>query len=116
MENFAKLSLCLLVPCLSFGGASYASEASEEMHAAMKSMCEKMDGMQMSQDINQDFVKMMIPHHQSAVEMAEAYLKEGSDPKITAMAQKIIEAQNKEIEELNAWLEAHNDDSSASVK
>lgn len=74
--------------------------------ASMKVMCEKMDGMQMSQEANQDFVKM-IPHHQSAVDMAQAYLKEGTDPEIVALAQKIIEAQKKEIEQLTNWLQEH---------
>ncbi len=42
-------------------------------------------------DTNQDFVKLMIPHHQSAVDMANAYLKEGTDPQLVEMAQKIIQ-------------------------
>lgn len=102
---------CKLIACMVAAGSitslGVASEASMEMHHAMHAMCEKMDGMQMSNDANQDFVKLMIPHHQSAVDMANAYLKEGTDPQLVEMAQKIIEAQKKEIEELQTWLESH---------
>lgn len=102
---------CKLIACVLAAGSmaniGVAGEASMEMHHAMQAMCEKMDGMQMSNDANQDFVKMMIPHHQSAVDMATAYLKEGKDPQLVEMARKIIEAQKKEIEELQTWLEAH---------
>jgi uncharacterized protein (DUF305 family) len=108
MKSFATFSLALLVSSFSYASVpSEGSHASHDMQMAMKAMCEKMDGMQMSHEANQDFVKMMIPHHQSAVDMAQAYLKEGTDPEIVAMAQKIIEAQKKEIEELTNWLKEH---------
>jgi uncharacterized protein (DUF305 family) len=51
---------------------------------------------------------MMIPHHQSAIDMAEALLKEpAADSEIRAMAEKIIADQQREIDQLNAWLETH---------
>jgi uncharacterized protein (DUF305 family) len=105
--SVAKTCLCAALAGFGWMGTSYAAEASHEMHMVMKNMCENMDGMQMSMEPNVDFVKMMIPHHQSAIDMAQAYLKEGTDPQIVNMAKKIIEAQKKEIEELNAWLDAH---------
>jgi uncharacterized protein (DUF305 family) len=36
--------------------------------------------------------------------MAEAELKSGRDPKMRAMAKRIIEAQKKEIQEFDDWL------------
>lgn len=109
----ARSFLAVVLSCFCWAGAAHSSEASLEMHMAMKKMCDQMDGMQLTMEANKDFVKMMIPHHQSAVEMAQAYLKEGDDPQIIEMAKKIIEAQKKEIEELNAWLEAHEQDTPA---
>ena len=50
---------------------------------------------------------MMIPHHQAALDMAKAELKFGKDAKARAMAEKLIEAQEKEIAELEEWLKAH---------
>ena len=54
------------------------------------------------------FVHMMIPHHQSAVEMASAYIEYGKDPKLMSMAKKMIADQNTEIEEFKNWAELHN--------
>jgi uncharacterized protein (DUF305 family) len=50
---------------------------------------------------------MMIPHHQAAVDMAQAELKYGKDPEIRKLSQDIIAAQNKEIAQMQAWLAAH---------
>ena len=49
--------------------------------------------------VDQQFVRMMIPHHQSAVTMAEEYIKHGKDAKLLGIARKIISDQKKEIEE-----------------
>lgn len=84
-----------------------SQNAHEEMHAAMTSMCEGMDSMQMTGSIDHDFLLMMIPHHQSALDMAKAYLKEGVAPEIRAMAESVIAAQQKEIEEMQTWLKEH---------
>ena len=50
---------------------------------------------------------MMIPHHQGAIAMAEVQLKFGTDPLLKEMAQKIIDAQKKEIEEFKMWQSEH---------
>ena len=60
--------------------------------------------MKMTGDADKDFVTMMIEHHQRAVDMSRDELRDGKDPKIRDMAQKIIDAQKKEIAEFEAWL------------
>jgi uncharacterized protein (DUF305 family) len=52
-----------------------------------------------------DFVMMMIPHHQGAVDMAEVVLKYGSDPEIRALAEAIIKAQKEEITMMRLWMQ-----------
>lgn len=47
----------------------------------------------------------MIAHHAGAIAMAEVELKYGDDEESKAMAQKIIDAQGPEIEEMTAWVE-----------
>jgi uncharacterized protein (DUF305 family) len=63
--------------------------------------------MQHSGDADADFIKNMIPHHQMAVDMAEMELKNGKDAESRAMAQKILDAQRKEIADMEAWLKNH---------
>ena len=55
-------------------------------------------------DIDKDYAAQMIPHHQSAVEMAKAYLKFGKNPELLKLSEDIIREQNKEIAELQSWL------------
>ncbi|HYX35093.1 MAG TPA: DUF305 domain-containing protein [Oligoflexus sp.] len=105
MKFFAASLVAVTISTGAFAVNPPASNADKEMHDAMMKMCESMDTMPATHNINEHFVKMMIPHHQSAVDMAKAYLKEGTDPEITALAQMIIEAQKKEIDQLNTWLE-----------
>ncbi|MEC5156297.1 DUF305 domain-containing protein [Chryseobacterium sp. MP_3.2] len=55
-------------------------------------------------DSDKDYAAQMIPHHQSAVEMAKAYLKFGKNPQLLKLSEDIIRAQNTEIAELQNWL------------
>ena len=62
-----------------------------------------MQGM-MAADIDVDFACAMIPHHQAAINMAKAELEHGDSDWAKDMAQKVIDAQQKEIEDLLNWL------------
>jgi uncharacterized protein (DUF305 family) len=51
------------------------------------------------------FAQTMIPHHEQAVEMADAILtKQGVPPELTQLAQQIKDAQVPEVEALRAYL------------
>jgi len=68
--------------------------------AVMAAAMERMDHDMMtppSGDADRDFATMMIPHHQGAVEMAEAELRFGRDPVLRRLAQGIIVEQRQEI-------------------
>ena len=58
-------------------------------------------------DTDVDFARMMIPHHQGAIDMAKAELAEGKDPELRRLAEAIIAAQEKEIAFLKQWLADH---------
>jgi uncharacterized protein (DUF305 family) len=60
-----------------------------------------------SGNADKDFVMMMIPHHQGAIDMAKIELQYGKDEKLKTMAEEIIAAQEKEINELRTWLAAN---------
>jgi uncharacterized protein (DUF305 family) len=47
----------------------------------------------------------MIPHHESALEMAELANDESSNPRIKDLARRVIEAQEAEIEQMTSWRE-----------
>jgi len=96
-----------------------AAPAGHDMAPPMEDMGEHqaamMEGMmvtsdQMMQGVMQDdpdvaFACGMIPHHQAAINMAQVELEYGDDQKMKDMAQMIIDAQTKEIEELTSWIE-----------
>jgi hypothetical protein len=48
-------------------------------------------------DVNRDFVRMMIPHHQGAIDMARVLLKHEPDERLRRLAQSIIGEQDQEI-------------------
>jgi uncharacterized protein (DUF305 family) len=64
-------------------------------------------GMPMTGDQDVDFARMMIPHHQGAIDMARVQLEKGKDPRMRELAQKIIADQEREIGILNDWLAQH---------
>jgi uncharacterized protein (DUF305 family) len=78
------------------------------MHGpAMQSAMERMQqgmGAPMSGDPDVDFARMMIPHHQGAIDMARSELEHGKDEELRRIAQKIIDDQEREITELKDWI------------
>jgi uncharacterized protein (DUF305 family) len=68
---------------------SQVAEVGGRMHAGM--------AIAASGDIDRDFMRMMIPHHQGAIDMALLQLKYGRDEKLKRLAQSIIVEQGQEI-------------------
>lgn len=60
-----------------------------------------------SGDVDKDFARMMIPHHESAVAMAKVELQQGRHAELKQMAQKMIDDQTREIGQFKSWLAAH---------
>lgn len=81
------------------------SAASTAYMEAMEKMDADMDAMHMTGKPGADFAMMMIPHHQSAIDMAKAYLaSDEKDPELTKLSEEIIAAQEKEIAFIKDWL------------
>jgi uncharacterized protein (DUF305 family) len=80
-------------------GASVKSEAAflaqndTAMNKMMAGMAAKPTG-----DVDHDFVAMMVPHHQGAIDMAQAELRYGHNPQLKTIAQEIIVDQVDEIQ------------------
>ncbi len=60
-----------------------------------------------SGDADRDFVTMMVPHHQGAIDMAKIELEYGKDPQLKALAAQIMKAQQPEIDTMKKWQDAH---------
>lgn len=54
------------------------------------------------------FIEMMIPHHEGAIAMSRAALEEAEHAELKEFAQKTIESQQKEIEEMKRTMKGHN--------
>jgi len=84
--------------CAKSFGTAPAAEApylAENVRAMTKMMIDM--GIRPSGDVDADFVAMMVPHHQGAIEMARAELRYGRNEQLKRMAQEIIVTQLQEI-------------------
>jgi uncharacterized protein (DUF305 family) len=72
----------------------------ERMHGGMRST-------KPSGDNDVDFVSLMLPHHQAAIDMAKTELEYGKDPQMRRLAQEIITDQQSETELMQLWLKRH---------
>lgn len=80
----------------------------QEMSAGMTRMMEDMHAPGYSGNADIDFLAMMIPHHEGAVEMARLVLIHGRDPLTRRLAEDIIASQVVEIEAMKRRLELLN--------
>ena len=85
-------------------GATAAPEAgaSVALMRSMDRMHAEMNELQVTGDLNRDFVAMMVPHHQSGVDMARVYLESGTDPELRKLAEQIVTSQEAEIAHMSA--------------
>lgn len=85
-------------------GKAMGSGGEADMRSAMMSSMKEMESMRMSGNTDRDFASMMKIHHQAAIDMAQVELKNGKDAKMRALAKRVIDAQQKEIKEIEGWL------------
>jgi uncharacterized protein (DUF305 family) len=88
--------------------AGTGSEA-EDQHwsglvGSMMKMHDDMSAIERTGHADTDFVRLMLPHHQAAVDMARVQLLYGKDPQMRRLAQEIIADQQLEIELMQLWL------------
>ena len=81
-----------------------AAQFMQAMNASMERMDRDMAAAPMNGNVDHDFATMMLPHHQGAIQMAEAELSYGKDPVMRRLAQEIIVDQQSEIDAMQLWL------------
>jgi len=84
-----------------------STAAPSSMKEAMNKMNKDMAAAPMTGDADHDFVAMMMPHHQGAIDMAQFELANGKDPAMRKLAQSIISAQQREIRRMSDWQAKH---------
>jgi uncharacterized protein (DUF305 family) len=85
-----------------FGTSNVPMEMSPEQ---MRGMGMMMDPQQLANQkpFDEAFIDAMIPHHQSAIEMAQVAYRESDNPEIKALAESIVDAQTREIAQMEGW-------------
>jgi uncharacterized protein (DUF305 family) len=85
-----------------FGTSNVPMEMSPQQ---MRSMGMMMDPQELAnkEPFAKAFIDAMIPHHQSAIEMSQVALEKSKNPKIKELAENIISAQKREIEQMKQW-------------
>lgn len=83
-------------------GAMSGMMGGDSMQAMMGSSMQDVMGGEMTDTM---FLRMMIPHHQMAVDMAEKAIKEAEHPELADLAKTIRDEQAAEIELMKGYLE-----------
>ena len=110
VRSRAALAAAVAATALLGGAWVFAADEAEapflrDNAAAMARMMAAM-AVQPSGDVDRDFVATMVPHHQGAIEMAQAELRYGHNEQLRRMAQEIIVDQTQEIAVMRLAIEA----------
>ena len=106
--TFVVISV-LVLPCKSQKGEPQVTPRSEwtALMQSMEKMHMEMASVTPSASGDIDFVRLMLPHHEAAIDMAEAQLKYGTDAQMRRLSQEIITDQQSEIVLMQLWLRQH---------
>jgi uncharacterized protein (DUF305 family) len=96
LRNTALLSLLLTATQAAIPADLPDQQFLAEMNHSMMRMRSAME-VSPSGDIDADFVAMMVPHHQGAIDMAQIELRYGRNEQLRRIAQEIIVDQQQEI-------------------
>ena len=113
-SNFLRIAILILgagLVCIGLYAETHAhgSQPAEadcwsELNATMHKMHMAMAAVERSGNADVDFVRLMLPHHQGAIDMAKVQILYGKDPQMRRLAQEIITDQQSEIALMQLWL------------
>lgn len=87
------------------GGATTTGMSQEEGMEGMMGMSEDPQALAQARPFDRAFIDAMIPHHESAIAMANVALEASEDPEIRGIAEDIVSAQEREISQMRQWRE-----------
>ena len=105
--RFVLLCLIALLASSCQNSDSPAAPVDAALAQSMSTMHSAMHDVFLDGKADADFARMMIPHHQGAVEMAKVELQFGADPILRRLAQEIIVTQQSEIDVMNLALKKY---------
>jgi hypothetical protein len=100
----ALFAVALIVAATALASRMEQTPFADESHAAMARMMAAME-IEPSGDVDADFIAMMVPHHQGAIDMAQAELRHGHNELLRRIAQEIIVTQQQEIAAMRVALD-----------
>jgi uncharacterized protein (DUF305 family) len=113
MKIILTFLLFVAVPVKPQGGSASGSPSTapghcaSELRDAMSRMHATMFRLPVAANPDEEFVRLMIPHHQAALDMAKTQLLCGKDPQIRRLSQEILTDQESEIQLMELWLKNH---------
>lgn len=105
-----KTHIAAVLACVCALTVPGLAQAQQSADKEYKASMEKMDAAMMKgmdPDPTKAWVKMMVAHHQGAIDMSKTVLKESKDPMIRQMAEKSMKDQMDEQKKLEDWLSKH---------
>jgi len=93
-------------PTMQSGATASMGSVDMQFMKAMQLMNNDMRKAKLTGNPDRDFMTLMIPHHQAAINMALVELKYGKSAKVKSLANNIIRAQRSEITQMETWLQA----------
>jgi uncharacterized protein (DUF305 family) len=106
------LTCAMITPALQENSHPRGDKASggpgwSEQMLSMEKMNVAMTSVEASGNSDADFARLMLPHHQAAIDMATTELLYGKDLQMRRLAQEIITDQQSEIELMQLWIKEH---------
>ena len=103
----AILAVVVLVFAVEAQQQHHRASGWADLNSSVQRMHSSMASVKPSGNEDVDFVRLMLPHHQAAIEMAKTQLLLGKDPQLHRLAQEIITDQQSEIDLMQLWLKQH---------
>jgi uncharacterized protein (DUF305 family) len=85
-------------------GHTHKEGSHTELSEGMNAMMDKMKGTTLSNNVDKDYVTLMLAHHQNAVKLSQDELSHGHHAELKKLAKKMIEDDKKEIAMFEKWL------------
>lgn len=81
-------------------------EMGQGMRSGAMDMNEMVDGLRTADPFDKAFIEVMVPHHESALQMAKQAQERAEHPEIKGLADAIVAAQTRDVSRMMGWLDA----------